>query len=256
METQKLSLDEIVFENRNKDYGAYQMRRSYSKNLSKALFVTVLFFLSAITVPLVANFFKKPNEKKIERTVGVSVGIKAPPIEKIKIPEPIKQTKPVPVFTPPVIVDDPNATGDIDQGELIDKNVQLPPSDGVVVVDDGPKNTGPIAEPEPKPEIFVIVEEMPEFPGGEKARLEFFANNIVYPQMAKETDVKGLVVVQFVVNEDGSISDIKLLRTIGGGCDEEALRVIKLMPKWKAGKQNNKEVRVIFNMPITFTLRN
>ncbi|MBU0488596.1 MAG: energy transducer TonB [Bacteroidetes bacterium] len=103
-------------------------------------------------------------------------------------------------------------------------------------------------------EIFTIVEDMPAFPGGDEARLKYLSENIKYPQMAKESGISGTVYVTFVVNQDGKIVDVKVLRGIGGGCDEEAIRVIKGMPKWSAGKQRGKAVRVQFNMPIRFTL--
>lgn len=103
--------------------------------------------------------------------------------------------------------------------------------------------------------IFKIVEKMPEFPGGEEALLKYLGKNTKYPPMAKDAGISGKVFVTFVVEKDGSISDVKLLRKIGGGCDEEALRVVKNMPKWSPGKQRGKNVRVQFNLPINFILR-
>jgi TonB family protein len=106
----------------------------------------------------------------------------------------------------------------------------------------------------PDEEVFVFVEELPEFPGGSEARLKFLQENLNYPQQAKEKGIQGTVYVKFVVEKDGSISDAKIIRGIGAGCDEEVLRVVKLMPKWKPGKQRGKAVRVYFNMPVKFTL--
>jgi protein TonB len=106
-----------------------------------------------------------------------------------------------------------------------------------------------------EPEIFTIVEDMPEFPGGEGELKKYLGNNIKYPPMAKEAGITGRVFVSFIVLEDGSISDVKILRGIGGGCDEEALRVVKSMPKWKPGKQRGKSVRVQYSLPIHFQLR-
>ncbi len=104
-------------------------------------------------------------------------------------------------------------------------------------------------------EIFTIVEEQPGFPGGEEARIKFIAQNTKYPQIAKENGIEGKVFVTFVVEKDGSIANIKLLRDIGGGCGEEAIRVVKSMPKWIPGKQRGQAVRVQFNMPISFVLQ-
>ena len=134
-----------------------------------------------------------------------------------------------------------------------------------VVIDAEPKPDEPIpdlprpaipAEPEPEEDIrFIIVEESPEYPGGDGARLSFLRSNIKYPQSAREIGIQGTVYVEFVVEKDGSISNVSIIRGIGGGCDEEAVRVVKMMPKWNRGKQRGKEVRVSFKMPIKFTLQ-
>lgn len=102
--------------------------------------------------------------------------------------------------------------------------------------------------------IFTVVETMPEYPGGMSELYKYLANNVEYPAYAKESGIQGRVFVTFVVEADGSISDARVLRGIGGGCDEEALRVIKAMPNWKPGKQRGKAVRVQYNLPISFKL--
>jgi protein TonB len=104
-------------------------------------------------------------------------------------------------------------------------------------------------------EIFTVVESMPEFPGGQAKMMEFIAQNIKYPAMARESGIQGRVFVNFVVEPDGSVSNVKVLRGIGGGCDEEAVRVVKSMPNWTPGRQRGKAVRVSFNLPVRFTLQ-
>jgi len=104
-------------------------------------------------------------------------------------------------------------------------------------------------------QIFTIVEEMPSFPGGEAELFKYLGKNIKYPQMATDAGISGVVYVTFVVDKDGKIRDAKVLRGIGGGCDEEAVRVVKSMPTWKPGKQRGKSVTVQYNLPIRFTLR-
>lgn len=106
-----------------------------------------------------------------------------------------------------------------------------------------------------EPEIFLIVEEMPSFPGGEGQLVKYLSDNIKYPAIARENNITGTVFVTFVVGPDGSVKDVKVLRGIGGGCDEEAKRVVMAMPKWKAGKQRGKSVSVQYNLPIRFTLK-
>jgi len=107
---------------------------------------------------------------------------------------------------------------------------------------------------EEEAQIFTVVESMPGFPGGEAARIKYLNKNIKYPQMARESGIQGRVFVTFVVEKNGAVTDVRVLRGIGGGCDEEAVRVIKNMPNWNAGKQRGKPVRVQFNMPILFKL--
>ncbi|RLD82486.1 MAG: energy transducer TonB [Bacteroidetes bacterium] len=103
--------------------------------------------------------------------------------------------------------------------------------------------------------IFTVVESMPEFKGGMAKLYTYLGNNIKYPVMAKESGIQGKVYVTFVVERDGSITDVRLLRGIGGGCDEEAIRVVAGMPSWKPGKQRGKPVRVQYNLPVRFTLQ-
>ncbi len=115
----------------------------------------------------------------------------------------------------------------------------------------------PIAEkqqPQEKDSIYIVVENMPEFPGGRKALFKYLSDNIKYPESAKKKGIHGRVFINFTVEKDGSISDVKILRGIGGGCDEEAIRVVKAMPKWKPGEQDGKVVRVDFNLPVKFVL--
>ena len=103
--------------------------------------------------------------------------------------------------------------------------------------------------------IFTIVEQKPAFEGGDAALVKYLSQNLQYPRLALENDISGTVVVQFVVNTDGSIVNMNILRDIGGGCGEEALRVVRGMPKWQPGKQRGKPVRVQFNLPIKFQLQ-
>ncbi len=103
--------------------------------------------------------------------------------------------------------------------------------------------------------IFTVVENDPEFPGGMEALYKYLAQNIKYPQLARDNGITGKVYVTFVVERDGSIANPKVLRDIGGGCGQEAIRVVKSMPKWTPGKQRGKAVRVQFNLPVNFSLK-
>jgi len=106
----------------------------------------------------------------------------------------------------------------------------------------------------PDDEIFTVVENSPQYVGGDDARIKFLQENITYPKAARRAGIQGTVYITFVIEKSGRLNDIRILRGIGGGCDEESLRVVKAMPRWKAGMQRGKPVRVQFNMPIKYTI--
>jgi protein TonB len=157
-------------------------------------------------------------------------------------PQPVevpKQTTQIQVVEDDVEVEDIEINADVDQNEVIEEYV------------------APEIEEEEiqEAEIFTIVEEMPEFPGGTQKLADYLAKNIKYPQMARESGIQGRVFISFVVEPDGSVSNVNVMRSLGGGCDEEAVRVVKSMPKWKAGKQRGKPVRVSYILPVNFKLQ-
>ncbi len=165
-----------------------------------------------------------------------------PPVTKPELPAPPKQF--VNIVAVDNIVDGPDI-------ELF--NIEDTPMDSVPAYVYKPiAPVEVIVEPE---EPFKVVEDMPEFPGGTSELLRFLATHIQYPQIARETGIQGTVHLQFVVEKDGTASNIKVLRGIGGGCDEEALRVLRSMPVWKAGKQRGIPVRVLFSLPVHFRLQ-
>ena len=127
--------------------------------------------------------------------------------------------------------------------------------EGVIIENpDSTQNYASDAKLEDEDLIFGMMERMPEFPGGEEAMYEFLAKNLKYPQAAKDSNIQGKVYVQFTVDKDGTIINPKVARDIGGGCGEEALRVVKMMPKWIPGNQRGVKVRTQFTLPITFSL--
>ncbi len=157
-------------------------------------------------------------------------------------PQPVevpKQTTQLEIVQDDVEVEDIEINADVDQNEVIEEYVPVEVEE----------------EDVQEQEIFQIVEEMPAYPGGDQKLMEYVAKNIKYPQIARETGIQGRVFVGFVVEPDGSVSNVKVLRGIGGGCDEEAMRVVKSMPKWKPGKQRGKAVRVSYMLPVNFKLQ-
>lgn len=157
-------------------------------------------------------------------------------------PQPVevpKQTTQLEIVQDDVEVEDIEINAEVEQNEVLEEYVAPEVVEEEVV----------------EQEIFKIVEEMPAFPGGEAKLMEYVAKNVKYPQIARETGVQGRVYVNFVVEPDGSVSNVSVLRGIGGGCDEEAIRVVKSMPKWKPGKQRGKAVRVSYMLPVNFKLQ-
>ena len=157
-------------------------------------------------------------------------------------PQPVevpKQTTQLEIVQDDVEVEDIEINAEVDQQEVIEEYVPVEVEE----------------EDVQEQEIFQIVEEMPAYPGGEQKLMEFIAKGIKYPQIARETGIQGRVFVGFVIEPDGSVSNVKVLRGIGGGCDEEAMRVVKSMPKWKPGKQRGKAVRVSYMLPVNFKLQ-
>ena len=160
---------------------------------------------------------------------------------KVQPPQPKPQVTQIEVVEDDVEVEDVEIDAEVDQDEIIEEYDFTPPE---------------IEEEEiVEAEIFKVVEEMPEFPGGAAKMLEYIQKNIKYPMMARESDIQGRVFVNFVVEPDGKISNVEVLRGIGGGCDEEAVRVVQSMPSWKPGKQRGSAVRCAFTVPIIFKLQ-
>ena len=157
-------------------------------------------------------------------------------------PQPVempKQTTQLEIVDDDVEVEDIEINVETNQNEVIEEYVPVEVEEEEVV----------------EAEVFTIVEQMPSFPGGDAKMYEYLGKNIKYPQIARETGIQGRVFVNFVVEPDGSVSNVKVLRGIGGGCDEEAMRVVKGMPKWSPGKQRGKTVRVSYTLPVVFKLQ-
>jgi protein TonB len=253
-ENKKTNIDEIVFEKRNKEYGAYFLRKAYNRFLSRALTVSVVAILLATIIPFI--IFKQARSVNVDKNVGAEFANldapktdDAPPPPPPPPPEALEQKV---KFTAPVVTTDSvEDTGMLNQDDLNQQSTNTTPveTDEEIVVDDSQNQV--IEQQAP---VLTIVELMPAFDGGEEAMYKWLSENIKYPQVAKETGIQGTVVVTFVVEKDGGITGVQVLKDIGGGCGDEAIRVVKAMPKWKSGKQNGVPVRVQFNLPIRFTL--
>ena len=190
--------------------------------------------------------YDKQTFDDLQRTVEVMeeemVEITKQEQPKIQPPQPKPQVTQIQIVEDDVEVEDEiDINAEVDQDEVIEEYEFTPPE---------------IEEEEiVEAEIFKVVEEMPEFPGGAAKMMEYIQKNMKYPMMARESDIQGRVFVNFVVEPDGSISNVTVMRGIGGGCDEEALRVVQSMPNWKPGKQRGSAVRCSFTVPIILKLQ-
>ena len=256
METQrKADIDEIVFENRNKNYGAYFLRKAYNKYVTRALLISAAAIFLAAIIPFIV--FKQARSVNVDKNVGAEFANlnqpkneDAPPPPPPPPPEAMEQKI---KFTAPVVTADTTEDkGMLNQDDLNQKSATTAPisEESDIVVEDT-KKTQVIEQAAP---ILLIVEVMPSFIGGEEALYKYLGENIKYPQVARETNISGIVTVQFVVETDGSITQVKLLKDIGGGCGEEAMRVVTTMPKWNPGKQNGTAARVQYVLPVKFSL--
>jgi periplasmic protein TonB len=248
-------MDEIVFEFRNKNYGAYILRKLYDKHVTESLFLAVFMLCAGLCYPFISGFYTKGNGRFITNGVKADF-INPPPIDKVEpLPQPpppidIKRL----VFLPPQVTEgEVPSDANLNMEDINRSYVNIPVN---TIQPESAPEPPPILDVEPEIKIETIVQEMPAFVGGESALYQFISDNIRYPQLAKETNVQGTVYVSFVVDTRGQIIKVKLLRGIGGGCDEEAIRVISMMPDWIAGKQNGRAANVRFNMPIVFKLGN
>lgn len=243
--------DEIIFENRNKEYGAFDLRKRYSA----ATCFSVLGGVSFITALVLTIFFTMERDVKAKTEPGPIVIITTDPLiqdpDKIKPPEPekpkidIDQVK----YLAPVVVEKADSADKTMVAVSALDPLKDKPVDLVVETNINPDPVIPV-EPDP----VVSVEEMPFFPGGDDALLKFISETIRYPQDAVENNLEGKVVLRFVVSSDGSVKRVEIIKGIHPVLDQEAIRVVSLLPKWRPGKQNGKAVPVWFYVPVTFRL--
>jgi protein TonB len=250
-------LNEIVFENRNKEYGAYALRSAYKKRILIATSLTLTAFLLAVSFPLIAGYLNKSHIINEDITVDAELidhtNKTAPPVIPPPPTPPVKETPEKYRFVKPEISDVDSLVGSFgDIDSVFNKPIDTTVTKEEIPTDPKQKNTTLMEE---KINEIWDVQEPPTFPGGDEIWMNFIASNIKYPLMAKESGTTGTVHVRFVIEPDGSISNVTSIRPLGAGCDEEAIRVVSKMPKWNPGKQNGKAVRVWFILPIKFILQ-
>lgn len=265
---------DLVFEGRNKAYGAYRLRKSTTKRNILAMVAVVLLLIVAFIILTVKNFVDE-QRAKVAMTQVAELTNYDQPKKKAEVKQKKVEVEPERVvervkssirFTAPVIKKDEEVKPDEElktQDELMSTKTAIGTFD-VKGNDDANgeilKAKDVIAEPEPpkheeENKVFDIVEQQPLFPGGPAALMKYLSENTKYPVVAQENGVQGRVTVQFVVEKDGSISDVHVLRGVDPSLDKEAVRVVKSMPRWTPGKQNGITVRVNYRVPVLFRLQ-
>ncbi len=250
------AFDDIVFKGRNKDYGAYQLRKKYKRNVLIALLIGIITISTAVITPYLNAKAAVNRAKKAERQVEIKMENLNQPAEQIAPPPPpppppsdvVQQAK----YVPPVVVDSvkPEEAKQLmtaDQAQVEVKNTE--------VVEEVKEVKEEVKQDEAETEPFIVVEEPPMFPGGEAALQKYIAEHIQYPEVAKENNIQGKVIVRFCVTSKGGVDKVSVLKNVDPELDKEAIRVVQTLPAFKPGKQGGKPVPVWFVQPINFQLK-
>ncbi len=266
---------DLVFAGRNQAYGAYQLRKGTGKrNVISIIAVVALVLLCQIGLSL-----KKAADAEARKRAAMTEVVELSKLEQPKKKAEVKQQKKIELepekvvervkssikFTAPVIKKD-NEVKPEEELKTQDELMKTKTAIGAIDVKGNDDKGGEVlklkeavAQPEPKPEVenkvFDVVEQMPSFPGGNAALMKYLSENVKYPVVAQENGVQGRVVVSFVVEKDGHITDVKVVRSVDPSLDKEAARVVRSMPSWIPGKQNGSAVRVKYNVPVSFRLQ-
>lgn len=257
---------DLVFEGRNQRYGAYRMRQTSSKRHINSFIIGALFVAFLAVLPTLISTVKRLTAPRVvmdQRTeltdVNLEDQLKEQNIERapeVPPPPPLKSTV---KFTAPVITDEPIEAGEelVSQEELSATKTTI----SVATVQGTNEETGvDIADLEDHKVVIEDkpvygVEQMPQFPGGDEELLKFIRDNLHYPAVAAEVGIEGRVTIRFVVNRNGDVTDVTIIRGLDPSCDKEAVRVVKMMPRWIPGRQNGRNVPVYYTLPVVYKLQ-
>lgn len=261
-----VDVNEIIFTGKNKEYGAYVLRKNYPRFVTYSVWISIIVFVLGTAGPMIYKAIMPAEEVAKRRVVQLDYTMlsEPPSIDKKQEIIPLEEIAPLKStikFVPPVVKPDEQV-----RDEYVPTVEELKKVDPGVKTEEG-KEGGVdyslietqekiVEEPKVERQVFTYVEEMPTYPGGEEALLTFVAKNIQYPEIAKRAGVEGKIYIQFVVGTGGQVSDVSVAKGIGAGCDEEAVRVVRSMPNWKPGRQNGHPVNVRISIPIVFKLTN
>lgn len=249
--------DDIVFECRNKEYGAYILRRKYPRTLLASMVFGIGVIAVAVIVPYLNAKAMEGRQVKEERVVEIkmenldqpSETVAPPPAPPPPVEEVVQQTR----YIPPVVVDSvkPEESGRLLTAE--DARIEIRDADVLEIIPVA-EVMEEVREEEPEPEPFIVVEEMPMFPGGQSELNKFLHENAQYPEIAKENNVQGRVIVKFCVTPSGGVDKVSILKGVDPELDNEAMRVVSILPLFKPGKQGGKPVPVWYTVWINFQL--
>ena len=268
---------DMMFENRNKEYGAYVLRRQTGRRNVISM-VAVLLLFAAVMVFMIAKNAYEAYQKEhavmdqvTELSALTQQKKKEAKVERKEIPvkqeqqQVVEKVKSSVKFTAPVIKKDDEVKPEDElksQDEIMNSKVAV----GALNVVGNDENgevlkakeviaTEPVKPKEEENKVFDVVEQMPSYPGGMGALMQYLSSNIKYPAIAEENGIQGRVICTFVVERDGSITDVKIAKSVDPSLDKEAMRVVSKMPRWIPGKQNGSAVRVKYTLPVTFRLQ-
>ena len=235
---------ELIFQGKNKAYGAYKMRANSPKRHTWAMVIVVIIAAIGFSIPTLVKL-ATPKQKEVMTEVTTLSQLEEPEVkqEEFKKDEEVRDDEEIK-----------------SQEELTQTKVAISIAD---VKGNDELNGKDIAElkevitkaPEAEEKTYTMVEQMPQFPGGDRELLSFIAKNLHYPTIAQEKGIQGKVFVRFVVSATGDVKDVKVMRSLDPYCDKEAIRVIQSLPKWIPGRQNGRNVPVYYTVPITFKLQ-
>ncbi|QEC76213.1 energy transducer TonB [Mucilaginibacter ginsenosidivorax] len=258
---------DVVFNLRNKSYGAYELRKDNSKNTSRALIYAIVFFVLVVSAPTIVAKIRGLIPKADDKVkITDVVLLPPPPVDQTKKPPPPPPEPPKPKvdqvrFPPPIVKPDnevkekdPPTVKELQVADPGQKDQKGDPNQEIRIDEPvGNSDIKQVVEEDPN-KIFASVENLPEFPGGQDKFIAYLSKNIRYPAVDRENGTQGRVILTFVVERDGSLTDIKVTRSLSQGTDAEATRVLKSSPKWKPGIQNGRPVRVQYSVPVSFAL--
>lgn len=268
---------DLMFENRNKEYGAYVLRRQTGRRNVAAILAVLLLFACVMVYMVAKNAYDEyqkthqihdqvteltalKQEKKKDAKVERKEIVKQQEVEKV-----VEKVKSSVKFTAPVIKNDDEVKPEDEmktQEEIMDSKVAVGfanvvgnDENGEVLKAKEVIATEPVKPKEEENKVFDVVEQMPSFPGGNSALMQFLSKNIKYPVVAEENGIQGRVICTFVVERDGRVTDVHVVKSVDPSLDKEAVRVVSSMPNWIPGKQNGSAVRVKYTLPVTFRLQ-